>query len=213
MVLPFTQEEFLSVFSEYNTAIDPMPIAGYFFAIVIVLAIQLRKKWAGTFTGFTLGMMWIWNGAVYQIGYFSAINKAAYGFGTLMIVEGILLIRVAIRWDQINFQYSPNWKTISGYILIIYSMIVYSVIGTMLGHGYPQSPVFGVAPCPTTIFTFGILLLLRKPYAKFLLIIPVLWAAIGTVAALQLGIREDVLLIAGPVVFLIDYVLNRSKTK
>jgi hypothetical protein len=79
-------------------------------------------------------------------------------------------------------------------------MVVYPVIGTLLGHAYPQSPVFGVAPCPTTIFTFGLLLWTTAKVPKYVLVIPLLWSLLGVTAAFTLGIREDTgLLVAGVV--------------
>jgi hypothetical protein len=65
-------------------------------------------------------------------------------------------------------------------------------------------PVFGVAPCPTTIFTFGILLWTTDRVPKYLLVIPLLWALVGTFAALSLGIPEDYAL---PVAALISLAL------
>ena len=64
-------------------------------------------------------------------------------------------------------------------------------IGALLGHGYPQSPSFGVAPCPTTIFTFGLLLWTDRPVPRPLLVIPLLWSLLGVSAAVSLGIKED----------------------
>jgi hypothetical protein len=58
--------------------------------------------------------------------------------------------------------------------------------------------MFGVAPCPTTIFTFGLLLWTRGRVPGWLLAVPTLWALIGFTAALTLGILEDTgLLVAG----------------
>jgi hypothetical protein len=68
----------------------------------------------------------------------------------------------------------------------------------ILGHGYPKSPGFGVAPCPATIFTFGILLMIDKKFPKYILIIPLIWLVIGFFAAINLGIKEDIgLLLSG----------------
>jgi hypothetical protein len=74
--------------------------------------------------------------------------------------------------------------------LILYALILYPIVGSLLGHVYPSSPTFGL-PCPTTIFTFGMLLWVRKP-PLIVLIIPVLWSIVGFSAALQLGIKEDI---------------------
>jgi hypothetical protein len=56
--------------------------------------------------------------------------------------------------------------------------------------------MFGVTPCPTTIFTFGVLLLSARPLPALLLVIPLAWAAIGGSAAVLLGVREDLTLTA-----------------
>jgi hypothetical protein len=76
-------------------------------------------------------------------------------------------------------------------------MLIYPVLGYLLGHGYPSSPCFGVAPCPTTIFTFGLLLWADRP-PRYLVLLPLIWSIIGFFAAISLGIREDIgLLVAG----------------
>ncbi|HXV44590.1 MAG TPA: DUF6064 family protein, partial [Anaerolineae bacterium] len=59
---------------------------------------------------------------------------------------------------------------------------------------YPQSPTFGL-PCPTTIFTFGLLLWTDHRFPKYLLVIPVIWSLFGLSAAVQLGVLEDIMLL------------------
>jgi hypothetical protein len=44
-----------------------------------------------------------------------------------------------------------------GALLVFYAMVIYPLLDSVLGHGSPQAPLFGVTPCPTTIFTFGLL--------------------------------------------------------
>jgi hypothetical protein len=76
-------------------------------------------------------------------------------------------------------------------------MVVYPLLGSAFGHAYPRSPTFGL-PCPTTIFTFGLLLWTDTKLPKNVLIITFLWSLIGSSAALTLGIFEDTgLLVSG----------------
>ena len=51
-------------------------------------------------------------------------------------------------------------------------------------------PTFGL-PCPTTIFTAGVLML-ATPRAPGLSIVPVIWSAIGGSAAFLLGVPADI---------------------
>jgi hypothetical protein len=51
--------------------------------------------------------------------------------------------------------------------------------------------MFGVAPCPTTIFTFGLLLWAKKPIPAYILVILLIWSIIGTMAAVSLQVPQD----------------------
>jgi hypothetical protein len=75
--------------------------------------------------------------------------------------------------------------------MILYALVVYPILGALSTHAYPSAPTFGL-PCPTTIFTFGILLWTDPTPPRHLLVIPVLWAIVGTTASFTLGIAEDI---------------------
>jgi hypothetical protein len=68
--------------------------------------------------------------------------------------------------------------------------MIYPVLGSVLGHGYPMAPTFG-APCPSTIFTFGILLWARPWVPLRLIVIPFVWAVLAAPAAIGWGVIED----------------------
>ena len=91
--------------------------------------------------------------------------------------------------------------------MILYALIVYPLLGRALGHRYPYSPTFG-APCPTTIFTFGIVLLSAVPRSRIVLVIPVLWSLLGAFAALRLGMWEDAGLVISAIVATLIVVLE-----
>ncbi len=198
MNLPFTVQEFLGVFKDYNQAIWPMQIAGYVLGIAALFLAYRRRQYSGKIVFFILSFYWLWMGIVYHLIFFSRINKAAFLFGALFIVQGILFLLTGSFKTQITFHFKPDLFGLTGIIFILYAMTIYPMIGYFLGHNYPQSPVFGVAPCPTTIFTFGLLLMAEQKFPKYVLIIPFLWSILGFTAAISLGIREDIgLVIAG----------------
>lgn len=77
-----------------------------------------------------------------------------------------------------------------GWTLIAYAAVLYPLIGLWSGHSLEEVPMFGITPCPVTIFTFGPLLLAR-PVAWWLLVIPFLWSLIGGSAAFLLEVPQD----------------------
>jgi Family of unknown function (DUF6064) len=55
-------------------------------------------------------------------------------------------------------------------------------------------------PCPTTIFTIGVLAFAVPPCPRSPLIVPVLWCFVGAQAAILLSVRPDLGLIAAAAV-------------
>jgi hypothetical protein len=72
----------------------------------------------------------------------------------------------------------------------VYALAGYPLVGWLAGQRFPAAPTFGL-PCPTTIFTFGVLLWADRRLPAWLLAIPAAWAVLGTTAAGSLGITED----------------------
>jgi len=80
------------------------------------------------------------------------------------------------------------WRAV-GPALVAYALLLYPSIAMMSGQRYPAMPTFGL-PCPTTIFTLGLLMWTRAA-PTILLIIPLLWALIATQVAVQFAVYED----------------------
>ncbi len=197
MNLPFTREQFFDVFAKYNNGIWPLQVLLVLLALAAVFFALRRYKFSDLAISLFLGFIWLWTGVVYHIAFFSAINPAAYIFGTLCIIQGFLFLWIGFRKSS-SFRATFGWRQSVGSIFIIYALLVYPALGMKFGHLFPNAPSFG-APCPTTIFTFGILLWAIK-IPRYLVVIPALWSLLGFTAAFTLGVYEDVgLLVAGVV--------------
>jgi hypothetical protein len=197
--MPFTVEQFLGVFEKYNLAVFPMQIVAYVLGIVAIYLVFRNR--GGRVVPAILSFMWLWNGVVYHGIFFSAINKPALGFAAIFVVQGLLFVWAGVFRKRLSFERpGTNLFTVVAVMDIGYALVVYPALGMFLGHTFPRAPMFGIAPCPTTIFTFGILLLATPRSPRYLLFIPLAWSLIGFGAALSLGVTEDVgLLVAGVV--------------
>ena len=199
MKLPFDSIEFFNVFGAYNAAVWPLQIVLYLLSLFALLLFFRRYKYARQAAFYLLALLWLVNGIGYHLLHFSAINKAAFVFGAMFVVQALLFAWYAWKSPRTALDINPVRWTVSA-ILILYALFFYSLIGYFAGHQYPRAPIFGVAPCPTTIFTFGILLAAER-LRWYLYLIPLLWAFIGTSAAFVLGVREDFGLAAAAIVF------------
>jgi hypothetical protein len=197
MRFPFTVEEFLDVFRQYNTAVWPMQIVLNLLALAAIYFSARNKSCSDKIIVITLAFLWLWMGIVYHLIYFSTINNAAIAFGTLFIIQSLVFLYFGVIKKRLRFRFKTDMYGIAGMILIVFALLLYPLLGYLWGHIYPSSPTFGL-PCPTTIFTFGILLFAASTISVWVIIIPFLWSLLGFSAAFSLGIKEDTgLLIAG----------------
>ena len=208
-MLPFTPEQFLGVFVNYNDVIWPIQIAAYALGAISIASLFRRTRASDRVIAGILAAMWLWTGVAYHALSFSVINKAAYIFAALFIVEGCYLVYAGVYRDQIRFGLRPLLATAVGISSMAYTAIAYPLIGVATGHRYPEMPMFGVTPCPVTIFTFGMLLLTLRPVPSWLFVIPFVWSLIGGSAAILLNVPQDWLLlvsgfIASPLMFFRD---------
>jgi hypothetical protein len=196
---PFTLEQFLEVFKNYNQAVFPMQFILYLIsAVAIYLVIKSNLK-SDKIISIILSLLWLWMGIVYHIIFFTTINKAAYLFGGLFIIQGILFLLFGVFQNKLSFNFKKDKYGITGISLIVFALILYPILGYFFGHIYPSSPTFGL-PCPTTIFTFGLVLMNIKKCPIIILIIPFVWSVIGFMAAFQFGIMEDTGLIVASLI-------------
>lgn len=213
MKVPFTIEQFFDVFEAYNTAVWPAQIAAYVLGVIVTFATIRSNKTSSRIISATLGLFWVWMGIIYHIMHFSSINPIARLFGVLFVLQGIILVAVGCISDRLKFQFTIKPIPIIGALFIAYSMIVYPLIGTLVGHSYPRAPMFGVAPCPTTIFTLGLLLIASIRIPIYIVIIPLLWSVIATTAAVKLHVPQDFGLGVSAIIGIILILINNRNKK
>jgi hypothetical protein len=193
-MLPFTQAQFIDVFARYNLDVWPIQALAYLLGIAMVLTILRPSADIGRWVAAGLAAMWLWTGIAYHALQFAEINKAAFLFAALFSVQALLLLRAGFA-DKLQFGGSRVPTAWLGWALVLYASVLYPLLGMWAGHRYPAIPMFGITPCPLTLFTFGVFLLASAPIWRWLLVIPVVWSLIGGSAAFLLQIPQDWLLL------------------
>lgn len=192
-VEPDQADSLRMLFAEYNPAVWPGHLAAY-AAIAASLWMILRRpgRVANRFTTSVLVTAWLWLGLVF-FGQYAAQSDPLLAalYGAVFVYQAYLFIRAGITGDRLTFETRNGVAGSIGWAALGYALVVYPLLGILLGHGYPESPLFGMAPCPTTIATFGLLLLVRPPLPKHLLIIPAIWAVLAPLAAVGHGYPAD----------------------
>ena len=197
MRTPFTVSEFFEVFARYNEAIWPMQLVLLALALAALVLVHVRAKEGSRAVALILAFFWGWMGVAYHFAHLTSINPGARLFGALFVVQAVLFLWLGVLSKRLDFGRAGGVSLIIGWVLITYGLVIYPILGRLTGHAYMSSPTFG-APCPTTIFTFGLMWFAERPFPRYALVIPIIWSAIGGSAAFILGVPQDLgLAVAG----------------
>jgi len=166
--ISFTTEQFFQIFEVYNQSVAPIPVIFMLTGILVVVSLTRRMKWRHSFIGYYLGILWLWIGIVYQIGFFSKINLLAYGFGVLFILQGLFFLKDTYQ-GRLRFGYSKQKRHLVGMGFLLFGLAIYPILSYFLKFDIDKVITLGL-PCPSVIFTFGTLLLIENFLPKYLLI-------------------------------------------
>ena len=187
-------KELLDLFARYNRAVWPGHLLAYVLAAVVLWLVARRpgETTDRVITGL-LATMWLWLGVVFLGRYATQIDAGlGAAYAVLFIIQACLFVRAGIIRRDLAFTSGHGAAGWIGWAALGYALFVYPVLGIALGHGWPQAPLFGMAPCPSTIATFGLLLLVAPPLPRHLLMVPAIWAVLAPLAAVGHGVYEDV---------------------
>ena len=195
--MPFTAEQFFDVFVRYHAGVWPAPVVATALAVLSLVLVFRPRPSSGRWVAAILALLWTWMAIGYHAAYFTRINPMAWAFAALFGLGAIVFAWVGVVRARLCFGARRGPLAWVGIALACFALVVYPALGHAFGQRYPAVPTFGL-PCPTTIFTLGVLLLARPPVPRVLFVVPVLWTAIGTSAAFAFGVWQDLgLLVAG----------------
>lgn len=199
MKLPFTIDQFFGVMRAYNEAVWPAQVLLTAAALAAIGMVLWPRRWSGVAISSVLGLLWLWLGLAHHLAFFRAINPLALVFAGVSVAGGLVFLWQGVVRRQLAFCWPGGLRGALGLVLLVFALAVYPVWSTLAGHAYPSLPTFGL-PCPTTIFSIGLLAMLQRPHPRAPLVVPVLWSLVGAQAAFLLDVPPDLGLLAAGVV-------------
>ena len=213
-------DDFFNALRTYNENLVLMFIITFVLGVTAVLLAFRKSKYSDRFIAAILGFLWLWSGLVFFVLFFGSVEVVVFGFtlpymwylaGILFVAQGILTLFFGVIRSSLSFRFVRDPHCFMGAVLVVYAMVIYPIVGFLTGFSYPRYPVFGIAPCPVTIFTLSLLQWLDKKTPTLVAIIPLIHAVLGIVPILVYSIWADVgLFFSGVVGFPLILMRNRE---
>ena len=191
--MDITLEQLFEAVAQFNELLFPAQWAAMIIAIAAVVFVFIKKSFSNALIigvailFFLLSALAFWLPAGIQ-GY-----NNGYLYTALFLMQAVFLLSAGVE-DELHFKFEAKAISIIGFLVVIYALIGYPLVGLAIGRSYPAlifSPLF---PCPLNIWLMGMLLMTEKPVPRYTLILPFIWGLIGIMWT-ALGVTEDIAVI------------------
>ena len=208
MSIPFTSTQFYGVFTAYNTGLWPVQVFLLGLGVIAIALLVVQDRDSNVGISAVLMGLWAWQALAYHLAFFTAINPLACAFAALFLCGAAVFFWQGVVWGKMNFRITSGWRMWAAWGLMIFAFATYPAWTYLAGHRYPAFPTFGL-PCPTTLFTLGLLAFLVKPYPRSPFVVPVLCCFVGSQTVFVFDVQANLGLILAGVIGIV--LLIRSK--
>ena len=189
-LLLFSPRTYYRMFELYHRQIWPIQVVAI-GSVAAILALLLRdSEWARRTIAALIATWWLWVGIVFHLSRYSTINWAAKYFAALFVIQSVLIVWLGIVRDRLRLTPGRNIGGRMALGLLAVAVVLQPIAGGLTVRAWPQVELVGVTPDPTAIATLALLALVTQRPPRSLLVIPVLWCAIGAATLWALGSAE-----------------------
>src|SRR5271166_1997518 len=159
--------EFLATFGRANLAAWTAQIVWYLAAVAMAGLAFWPTGRSSQLIGFLAAAYFAWIGVGYFVWLAPGIGLSS-AWAAVFTLQAVLLLVAGVARSDLVIRPRRDLASGLGGVFIAYALIGYPVIGLLGGHPLRDLPVFGLAPCASVTFFFGLLV----PLARALTAVP-----------------------------------------
>jgi hypothetical protein len=178
-LLLFSSRTYYRLFELYNLEWWPLQLAALGLGAAVLALGGRGGARAGRALAVIVALCWLWVGWAFHAQRYASINLAAGYFALAFAVQALLLLWLGGVRGRLARAPAARLQQRAGLGLLLFSVLGFPLMAPLLGRGWTQAEVFGMAPDPTALATLGILLLAGGRPAWVLFPIPVAWCLIS----------------------------------
>jgi len=200
--LLFSPRTYYRLIERHNLAVWPAQLVTLALGVAIAALLQRPTGGRSRAIAGMVALLWAWVGGIFVAGRYTTINWAASYFAGLFAVEVLLLGWLGVAKTDLRFAWRRDAAGLLGAVLFTGSVALYPLLAPVLGRGWTQSEVFGIAPDPTVLGTLGLLLMADgTPRSRWALLAPpMVWCLVSGTTLWAMGSPEKWILLPAAVV-------------
>jgi len=178
-LLMFSAQTYYRLFELYNRELWPLQMLALVLGVTVLVLWRRGGDRAGRAIAVILAACWLWIAWGFHWQRYASINLAAGYFAWAFAAQALLLLWLGAVRGRLTPAPATRLQQRAGLGLLLFSLLVFPLIGRLLGRSWMQAEVFGMAPDPTALATLGVLLLAGPRPAWALFPIPLAWCLLS----------------------------------
>ena len=188
--LLFSPRTYYRLFELYNRAIWPAQIAVIVGGLAVAFFILRPSRRGSRAAAAILAALWLWVAIAFHARRYATINWAAMSFAWAFGLEAALLFWTGVFRGRLVLQAWPGAARRAGFWVFVFALVIYPLIGPLLGRDWRAAEIFGLAPDPTAVGTLGVLARATGRGRWELIVVPAVWCAIAGATLLAMEAAE-----------------------
>jgi len=177
-LLLFSSRTYYRLFELYNLEWWPLQLLALALGAAVLVLWRRGGERAGRAIAAILALGWLWVAWGFHWQRYASINPAAGYFAWAFALQALLLLWLGVR-GRLAPAPASRLQQRAGLGLFLFALLIFPLVGPLLGRSWTQAEVSGMTPDPTALATLGILLLAGARPAWGLYPIPVAWCLIS----------------------------------
>jgi hypothetical protein len=178
-LLLFSAQTYYRLFELYNLETWPLQMLALVLGAAVLALWRRGGERAGRAIAAILAVCWLWVAWGFHWQRYASINLAAGYFALAFVVQSLLLLWLGVVLGRLTPVPATRLQQHVGLGLLLFALLIFPLMGPLLGRSWTQAEVFGMAPDPTALATLGALLLAGLRRVWWLYPIPVAWCLIS----------------------------------
>lgn len=188
--LLFSPRTYYRMFELYHTQIWPIHLVVLGSVVAVVVLLRREEGWRDRAIAGVLAVWWLWVAIAFHLQCYVTINWAGSYFAALFAIQALLLVWFGVIRARLRFRLSRERAAYLAAGVLVIALVFEPLAGRIAGRSWRQVEMFGLTPDPTAIATLAFLALsIARPH-RALIVIPVVWSAIGAATLWALGSPE-----------------------
>jgi len=186
-LLLFSSRTYYRLFELYNLELWPLQLLTLALGVALLALWRRGGERAGRAIAVILAAAWLWIAWGFHWQRYASINWAASYFALAFALEALLVLWLGGVRGRFAIAPVTRFRQRVGLGLFLFALLVFPIMGPLLGRSWTQAEVFGMAPDPTALATLGILLFAGVRPVWWLFPIPVAWCLISGATLWAMG--------------------------